>query len=536
MRLIIAGFMMGAVAFLSGISAQAQEKKAQPTMVLRIQSVNKLQENLFFLAESVGKKEEARQVEGLLKLMTGPKGLEGIDPEKPFGFYGYLGANVVDSDLVVLVPIADEKTFLAMLVKLNLPVKKGEQDVYSMNIPNLPFPLMFKFKHGYLCATMRDDRAIDDKRLIAPRDILQAEKTGVLSLALNIAGIPEELIKNIIPQVELAITQARQEKKPGESPFSAQLRKDATEYFMQLALQILNQGEEFLVKLDVDRKAGDIELSASLEGKKGSELAKTISQVGALKGYGPSLRSKDSALHTHVNFTLPEFMRKELVRSFLEEAEKGLANEKDETKKKAGGELLKGIKPALERGVIDLGMDIRNYEGGKFGVVIGAQVEKVSALEDWLKMFHKELPDSERKKIELGVAKEGNVNIHKVHVPIAPGEVKYLGNGPAYLAFGENLVLFAVGEKARELVSESLKAKPSTGSVMEFEMSFRRAAGLMTRQFPAAVDVAQKVFKETPEADRIRYTLQAGNKISLKVGVKAQVLGFMKAVEEAGKK
>jgi hypothetical protein len=53
--------------------------------------------------------------------------------------------------------------------------------------------MFFKFKDGYMCATIRDEKGIDDKKLLSPKDLLTAEKTGVMSISLNLAGLPEDL-------------------------------------------------------------------------------------------------------------------------------------------------------------------------------------------------------------------------------------------------------------------------------------------------------------------------------------------------------
>jgi len=72
------------IAFIGVIvPVNAQTSTPTPGVVLRIQPINRLVENAFFLAESVGMKEQAKMIEGSLKGLTGPKGIEGIDPEKP---------------------------------------------------------------------------------------------------------------------------------------------------------------------------------------------------------------------------------------------------------------------------------------------------------------------------------------------------------------------------------------------------------------------------------------------------------------------
>ena len=101
----------------------AQTAAPTPGVVFRMQPINRLVENAFFLAEAVGMKEQAKMIEGSLKGLTGPKGIEGIDPEKPIGLYGNIGPNLIDSEVVGLIPIADEKTSVSY-THLTLPTKR----------------------------------------------------------------------------------------------------------------------------------------------------------------------------------------------------------------------------------------------------------------------------------------------------------------------------------------------------------------------------------------------------------------------------
>ena len=88
----------------------AQEKAKAPTLVLHLQSLDDVVADLRFLAEQVGRGEEAVQAEKLLKSLAGDKGLEGLDTKKPMGLYAFLASDVTASQLVLLLPVADEQT------------------------------------------------------------------------------------------------------------------------------------------------------------------------------------------------------------------------------------------------------------------------------------------------------------------------------------------------------------------------------------------------------------------------------------------
>ena len=516
-----------------GVTAplHAQAPKPTPGVVFRMQPINRLVENAFFLAEAVGMKEQAKMIEGSLKGLTGPKGIEGIDPEKPIGLYGNIGPNLIDSEVVGLIPIADEKTFVEMLGKLNLQAKKGENGNYVMNIPNSPFPMFFKFKDGYMCATIRDEKGIDDKKLLSPKELLSVEKTGVMSISLNLSGLPEDLIKNIVPQIELQIAEAKQKKIPGETPAVQKLRNDVSEILLQFIVQVFTQGDDLTMKVDMDRKAGDIGLGVSFKGKNGSELAKTIAGMGAGKSMGAGMISKDSVLHMNMNSVIPATARKDFIKVFQEGINKSIEDEKDASKKGAMEKMAKALAPTLELGTMDAVMEVRKTSNGKFAFLTAMKIAEGKKIEEVIKLLYKDLPDSEKKKLSLDFAKAGDTNVHKVDILVQPADVKNFGSEPGYLAISNDVILFAGGEKSLPLVNEALSSSAKPSPIFEFEIAFNKAAGLLTKEFADAVEVAEKIFKENPNSDKLKLTLEGGKELSLKMSMKSTVLTFFKAAD-----
>src|SRR3954463_2458239 len=106
--------------------AAEPESSFKPTAVMRLKPLEDLIGDLRYLVKQLDREEEAKQIEGLLKSRTGPNGLEGIDTKKPLGVYGTLTSPLDQSQVVVLVPIADEKTFMDFLDTLNLKPEKGK--------------------------------------------------------------------------------------------------------------------------------------------------------------------------------------------------------------------------------------------------------------------------------------------------------------------------------------------------------------------------------------------------------------------------
>src|SRR3954452_24610935 len=87
----------------------ADDRPARPTLIIRVSSIDDLVADGRYLAELAGREEQARQLEKLVRSMTGQK---GIDSERPFGLYAKLGAGgAEDSEAVLMLPVADEKAF-----------------------------------------------------------------------------------------------------------------------------------------------------------------------------------------------------------------------------------------------------------------------------------------------------------------------------------------------------------------------------------------------------------------------------------------
>src|SRR5438105_2646835 len=160
MRLRVLPFL-ALLVFVPALSA-ADEKA--PTLTLRLAGLDDLIANIRYLAEQVGRDEEAKQFEKLIKSMVGgDKGLEGIDTKKPIAMYAFLGAQGVDSQGVLMLPIADQKVFLETLARLEIKPTE-DKGIYEFQPPKSPQAAYFRFANGYVYGTVRDKEALDEKK------------------------------------------------------------------------------------------------------------------------------------------------------------------------------------------------------------------------------------------------------------------------------------------------------------------------------------------------------------------------------------
>src|SRR5262245_37196206 len=102
-------FLSAAVAALC-LAPAAFAQNAGPTVEVRVRSVNDLFAKAEYLGDILNQGEPAKQAAEFVKnLADEKKGIEGIDPARPFGLYGPLTKDVIDSPVVLMLPVADEE-------------------------------------------------------------------------------------------------------------------------------------------------------------------------------------------------------------------------------------------------------------------------------------------------------------------------------------------------------------------------------------------------------------------------------------------
>ena len=88
--------------------------KETGTIEVRLRSVNDLLDKAEYIGGLVDQGDPIKQIRGLVQQLSAEgKGLEGIDPKRPFGAYAVLNTDVESSPVIAMIPIADEKRLLA---------------------------------------------------------------------------------------------------------------------------------------------------------------------------------------------------------------------------------------------------------------------------------------------------------------------------------------------------------------------------------------------------------------------------------------
>jgi hypothetical protein len=491
-----------------------------------------------YLAELAGKAEEAKQFDEMIKTAGG---LEGIDKKKPIALYGHLGANGVDSQVVAMLPVADEKSFVAMLEKFGVASEKGKDGVYTATNDQLKQTqqtISFRFANGYVYAS-NDVKNIAKDKLLTPAQVLPTDKLSTFSLVLSIDQMPAHLKDMALGQSELQLGNIKDEKLPDETDAQHAFRIAAMDESTGLLKTLLTDGQDLSLSFDIDRKTEDISLALTLTGKSGSTLATNIADLGKMKSIGAGLIGNDSALNFLVHLSTTEKLRKALEPVIDEGLKKALDEEKDQTKRDLAGKFFKVIAPTLKTGELDLGVNLRGPNAnGLYAGVFALKVKDGKGLEKAIKDLVKDAPAEDKKDLTLDFDRVKNVDIHKVK----PGKdyseeaKKMFGDNPVYFAFRDDAVFLSMGEGGLGAIKEAITGDPKPSKAIQMEMAMGRLIKLGGADQAAAIAAAKKAFAKNKNGDRITISLEGGQSFKLRASMKAQLVTFFALVAEAEQK
>jgi hypothetical protein len=516
----------------------AKKEKEAPVVVLRVRSLDGVLDDARYLAALLGQEEPVKQFEAMIKKRSGKKGLEGFDTKKPIGLYGTPGPNGIDSTAVLMLPVKDTKAVLGMLENLGVKTEKDDDGLYTVSHEKLDVPVFFRIEHHYAYVTFRDKDNLDKSKLLTPAEVLPPGHTGLISATMRIDLLPEEVKEKVISEFNLRLADQRDQHFEGKGKIQKELGAQAEKELRARVKGLFNDGRELNLKIDLDRKANDLSIELTLDGKPGSKLAGAIADLGKTTSLFAGLMGKDSAASLLLSYTLPQRLRKTLAPAIDDAINNILDKQNDETRRSLTEKLLKVLAPSLKAGAIDAAIDLRGPSSKKhYTLVAGIKLKNGKEVERTIKEIVKDLPEEIRDVIKLDAHKAGDVNIHGVEVDrfLDDAAREMFGEEPIYFAVRSNAIYLAAGENSLKAIKEALDAKPGTTRMIHIDLSMAKLARLMARDNPDAPKAAEEAFGKEQEGDRISITLEGGKALKAKLSIKPMVLKFFRLLEEAKK-
>jgi hypothetical protein len=433
-----------------------------------------------------------------------------------------------------LIPIADEKTFLGLLENLNYKAVKGKGDIYNVQA-GAPVEIYLRFANRYAYVTALNASAIEGQ---LPDPVQVLGKDGpTFAATVNLDRLPEAARQIAIAQIEQGLHDLSGKKIPGETPGQQAIRTAATKEFARAAVGVLKDGGAVSLTIDLSAKSKELSASISLAGKDGTELARTIQNLGQEKSLFGGLRG-GTAFRGLTHVVLPDELKKGFGKVLDEGAAKAVADISDAGKRQQAQQLLDVLLPTLKAGELDGCVQLLGPgANGKYAVVAGIKVKDGvklgNKLQELLADAIKQMPEAQRARIQLNHATAGTVKIHRFELPADQTTVrelqKHFGETNLYIAFKDDAALLAMGADSLTKLKD-LIANPATGPspLFLYELDFARLAPMLapTEELRAA---AKKIFPDGQDG-LVRLSLEGGASLRLSLTTRLAVVQFLSQV------
>lgn len=537
MRRLLSALVVGLAATL-GTGSRAVAQSDKPAVEVRVPSVLALSEKFEYFGGLFGREEEGKQLAALVRdTAESPMGLDGLDLTKPAGAYAFITKDVVDSAVVVLVPIADEKAALeAVKNKVGLAPKEGEGGVYEMKVPNVHPTVYFRFAEKYAYITVQNPKSIDTASLLKPAAFFAAKSDALLAAAVHVDRLPADVKKTFLGQFELQIAEARKQASPGETEAQGKLREWALDKAVGVVKDVLAEGKTLSVTLAADPKTDDLTTSITFSAVKGSGVAKALSGVGKEAAARKLGGGADPLAAVGVRLGLADGPRTEFAKH-VDALLKEVVNNAKGAEQGFVKAALDAVAPTLKAGELDFAflLDAAGEQGtltsvSSLKLVEGKQIEKL------VKLFAPFAP-ADKATFKFDVEKVNGVALHQVTVG-EPKLEELFGTKTVWIGFSDDVLLVSV-EPEGTLIRAAAKGGKGTPGLATAEVSVARATLLADKQLPPEKlkDVVADVFGESKPAgkDTVKLTVEGGDALTVKLVLKGKVVAFLAKLDQAKK-
>jgi hypothetical protein len=508
----------------------AQPNTVEPTVEIRLRSVNDLLDKAEYIGGLVDQEEPIKQVRGLVQALSADgKGIEGVDPKRPFGVYGVLKSDVESSPVVVMVPIADQARFLNMLKeRLSIEPEKADGGTFKLHVP-LINEVYFRFANDYLYVA-RDAKHLDTKGLIAPKTYFGKDDGAVLSVVARFDRIPDDLKTFVTGQLEHGIQEQLKKDQKAKSATEQKLAAILADGFVGAVKTLVDEGKELRIRLLVDPKDDDLVAEVVVTAKNGTTLARNLAGLSGKTSLPAGIVATASPVaQSATKLALTDELKKHLdpvIDGVIEDAVKQAKPAEKELARK----VLTALAPTLKSGELDsasvlVGPDAK----GHHALLVALAVKNGKGIEKLAKELTPMIP-GDAVKVTFDVDTVGNFTLHKIELTRTEDSFERLfGTKTLWLAISDGVIAFSI-EPDGALLRAGLKAKPAPISPVSSGVALAKAipafdTSLKPDEIKAllkdAFGSASPVGKDT-----IAVTVEGGPQLTIRLSVKGKAVGL----------
>ncbi len=522
-----------AVALFSTGLASAQPKPPEPTVEVRLRSVDDLVNKFEYVAGLAGKEDAVGQVRELIKVLSADgKGIEGIDPKKPIGAYATLEKDITTSPVVILIPIADEKTFLTALGKYNLTPEKGADGTHKVAVP-IPGveSVHLRFANDYLYISQKASD-LNPKTLITPKAYFAADDAAVASLLVHIDRIPADLKKFVLGQIELGIAGELKKNADTESAAEKQLKNLIFSSLLSGADNLGEDGKQLSVKVFADDKTDDLTAEVTLTAKSGSATAKNFAGLAGKTSLPAGIvATTGAAARANVKVAVTDGTKKEFAAAIDALLADAVKNAPDDQGREVLKQLVAAVGPTLKAGELDAAASLAGPDAkGHYQLLAALAVKDGKAIEKFVKKVDEDYgaPLADFVTFKFDVETVGDFALHRIEVKAADEKFeKPFGTKTVWLATSDKHLALSI-EPDGKLIRAGLKAKAISVPVASGELAAATLLPLVDSNLKP--DELKALLKDafgdgpTTGKDTVSVSVEGGDKLTVKLKVKGKAL------------
>jgi len=516
---------------ISGMVMAQPAKTAAPSVEVRLQSVNVLLDKAEYVAGLAGKEDVVQGVKQILKnLQVQGKGIEGIDPKRPFGLYANLITEVISSPVTAMVPITDQDRFLGMLKeRLDITPEKVDGGALKIDLPDgIKNPVLgavyLRFTKDYLYVA-RSPKDLEPKSLIDPKAFFSTDDEAVASVLIRGDGIPKEVKTFIIGQFELAVAEQRKKKGNNQDPAEKAFLDWLGDGLSGGLKTLLDDAKELSIRVLVDSKADELSAQLVLKPKTGTPLAGYIASLTNKTSLSAGIVSaKEAVGHGSVKIAMPPDLKASFGK-VVDQAIAGVTKKANGAEKEAIERALNTFAPTLKAAELDLAAALigpdskgRHTFLGALAVKNGKEIEKLA--KDFAPFA------GAQAEFTFDIEKIGDFSLHKVVLSQVPDEVeKIFGTKIVWLAISDSHIVVSM-ESEGTTIRAGLNAKVVPVPVLSVSVSLARLLPLVARDLkPDEVKALLKdAFGEREAAgkENVRVEVTGGEQLTATAKVKGK--------------
>ena len=477
------------VAALAAPSAFGQAKPKPPVSTIQAQPINRILAGVRQVAGRFGGPDAANSLDEQITEKLGPKGLSGVNLDRPITAYQILKDDLDKPAFVVLVPITDKADALDLLKRLNVDAEADakDADLYELTAeggPEADLKLRFKGNVAYVGVNV-DDADLDPKALPTAASLTLPNEGSWFAMTSYFDRVPPEFVQKVEGSLDQIAGQF------GGLPLPPEFR-DRMVAVMKVSKKYTavqyKEGKTVSQRLNFDPKTLQFSIDYKLTPKASTQLAADIAARKPTDNRYAAVVGPDAVAGFVTKFPLfiPEL--RDGTADLLKLAqEQGLESVPEEFKP-AAEEALQGLARAAKTGRVDIagGVSGPNKEG-TYSAAAAISFGDAAKLDAELRKLRAGLDANVRSQIKLDVYKAEGVAVHEFNAAVALTESqrKIWGDeATACVAFTKTGLLATFGTdslaRIKNLIKEAETPKPA--EVLDFKVNFKR-----TRDFAALV-------------------------------------------------